>query len=425
MNSSDFYNDISLFRFSLIVPALNKTHGFSTNSEYFRFVAAQNHEFKGKTYKFSESCLRKWYQKYKKDGKKSLEPKIRSDKKTSRKLNNDVILRILELREQYPHITGTKIYQKLIEEQYFSTAKISLDTILRYIRMNNLKASQVTNIERRMFEMENVNDCWQSDTSSGPYIKINGVKYKTYIIMFIDDKSRLIMGYDIFLNDNAINMQKVFKTAVKTYGRPKKLFVDNGGPYNNKQLSDICASLGVELIHAKPYSPEAKAKQERLFRTIKDGWMRCTDWNLFNSLEDIKKSLSEFLYHNYINKVHSTTKVSPNTRWHQEINKVTFLEEKYIEESFLHRTTNKVRKDRCIKFRNEYYEVPFKYVGQNVELRYDPNDLEKLFLYENNKKICDVLKVDKISNGKSKRTNGIDYSKVINDDRNIYEMEEK
>ena len=120
-------------------------------------------------------------------------------------------------------------------------------------------------------KMEHVNLCWQADTSAGPYIKINGIKYKTYIIMFIDDKSRLIMGYDVFFNDTATNMQKVLKNAIKTYGKPKRLFVDNGGPYDNKQLSLICASLGIELIHAKPYSPEAKAKQERLFRTIKDG----------------------------------------------------------------------------------------------------------------------------------------------------------
>ena len=107
---------------------------------------------------------------------------------------------------------------------------------------------KITDEKYGMLEVDCVNACWQSDTSVGPYIKIDGIKYKTYIIMFIDDKSRLIMGYDIFFNDTAINMQKVFKTAIKTYGKPKKLFVDNGGPYDNKQLSLICASLGIYII---------------------------------------------------------------------------------------------------------------------------------------------------------------------------------
>lgn len=419
------YDDISLFRFSIIAPLINETHGFKTITEYIRHIASKTHKFKGKEYQFTESCIKHWYLSYQKHGIVALQQKLRSDKNNSRKLSRDAKAKIMTLREEYPNITGTAIYKKLIEENYINKNEISLTTLLRYLKHNNLKASQVTNIERRMFEMENVNDCWQADTSVGPYIKIDGVKYKTYIIMFTDDKSRLIMGYDIFLNDNAINMQKVFKKAVQTYGKPKRLFVDNGGPYDNKQLSLICASLGIELIHAKPYSPESKAKQERLFRTIKDGWMRCTDWNTFKTLEDIRKSLSNFLYDNYINKIHSTTKMTPNDRWHQEIEKVKFLDETLIEESFLHRTFNKVRKDRTISFKTEFYEVPFKYVGQTVELRYDPNNLDVLYLYENDKKICDVEKTNKVANSKSKRRNGIDYSKQINDERDVYEMEEK
>ena len=420
-----FYNDISLFRFSLIAPIINNTHNFNSINEYISFIAAQKHYFNNKEYTFSKSCIKNWYLSYKKKGITALQSKTRSDKNSSRLLTYETINRIQELREQFPHITGTSIYNKLIEEDYIHKNDISLSTVLRYLKSNNLKANQVCNVERRMFEMENINDCWQADTSVGPYIIIDGTKYKTYIIMFIDDKSRLIMGYDIFLNDTAINMQKVFKNAIKTYGKPKRLFVDNGGPYDNKQLSLICASLGIELIHAKPYSPEAKAKQERLFRTIKDGWMRSTDWNTFNTLDDIRISLNEFINKNYINKIHSSIKMTPNDRWHQEYEKVIFLDENFIEESFLHRTFNKVRKDRTISFKNEYYEVPFKYIGQTIELRYNPNDLSKLYLYENNSNILDIYKVDKISNSKCKRKNTIDYSKVLNDERDVIEMEEK
>lgn len=420
----NFYNDISLFRFSLIAPIINNTHNFRSINEYISFIASQKHNFNNKEYIFSKSCIKNWYLSYKKNGICALQPKTRSDKNTSRLLTYETINRIQELREQFPHITGTSIYNKLIEENYIYAKEISLSTILRYLKSNNLKANQICNVERRMFEMENVNDCWQADTSVGPYIIIDGVKYKTYIIMFIDDKSRLIMGFDIFFNDTSINMQKVFKTAIKTYGKPKKLFVDNGGPYDNKQLSLICATLGIELIHAKPYTPEAKAKQERLFRTIKDGWMRSTDWNIFNTLDDVKISLNEFINKNYINKVHSSIKMTPNDRWHNEYDKVQFLDENFIDESFLHRTFNKVRKDRTISFKNEYYEVPFKYIGQKIELRYDPNNLTEIYLYENNIKILDVFKVDKVSNSKSKRKNTIDYSKVLNDERNVIEMEE-
>lgn len=419
-----FYNDKSLFRFSIIAPIINGTHSFKSINEYLDFAASQNYNFNNKDYKFSKSCIKNWYLSYKKHGITALQVNSRKDKNTSRRINDETIQKIYELREQYPHITGTAIYKILIKENYIDKNKVSLSTILRFIKNNNIKSGQVCNIERRMFEMQNVNDCWQADTSVGPYIKIDGVKYKTYIIMFIDDKSRLIMGFDIFFNDNAVNMQYVFKNAIKTYGKPKRLFVDNGGPYDNKQLSLICASLGIELIHAKPYTPEAKAKQERLFRTIKDGWMRCTDWNSFNSLSDVKESLSIFLYNNYINKVHSVTKMTPNDRWHSEYNNIIFLDEEFIDECFLHRTINLVRKDMTISFKNKYYEVPFKYIGKKVELRYDPTNINELYLYEDNKKVCIVKEVDKVSNSKIKRKNGIDYSKVINNELDVIEKEE-
>lgn len=238
--------------------------------------------------------------------------------------------------------------------------------------------------------MEHVNDCWQSDTSDGPYITCDGVKKRLKLIMFIDDKSRMITGFDFFFNDNAINMQLVFKSAVKKYGIPKKLFVDNGGPYSNKQLSLICASLGTTLINAKPYSPESKAKIERSFRTIKDGWMRCTDWNSFKTIEDAKNSLKDFIYNNYINKIHSSTNQTPNERWHNEFKVVQYKEEETIDNIFLHKVSRKVRKDRTVKIENKYYEVPFKYVGLTQEFRYDPSDLSKIYIFEEEKinEIC-------------------------------------
>ncbi len=412
-----------IFRFSIIAPMINGTHGFDSTEAYLNFAAEKTYDIDGKTRKFSKSCIRSWYTSYKKDGIKALEGKVRKDYKNSRKLSSEAKEKIESLRIEYPKITGVAIYQKLIEEGYILKKDISLSTIHRYLKKNNLKANKLCNVERRTFEMEHVNDCWQADTSSGPYLLIDNKKYRTYIIMFIDDKSRMIMGYDIFLQDTAINMQKVFKNAIKTYGKPKKLFVDNGGPYDNKQLTYICASLGIELIHAKPYSPESKAKQERLFRTIKDGWMNCTDWNQFKTLEEINSSLSEFLYKNYMNKEHSVTKDSPNSRWHSEFNTVTYLDDKLIDESFLHRSTHKVRLDRTIKFNNELYEVPFEYVGKTIETRYDPNCLDVLYLYENNDRICEIKKVDKVANSKVKRKNNIDYSLAINDERNVIESE--
>ena len=87
--------------------------------------------------------------------------------------------------------------------------------------------------------MEFSGDCWQADSSHGPVIKINGQKRQTYLVSVLDDASRIITHAQFFFNDNDVNFQIVLKKAISKYGLPKRLFVDNGGPYKNDQLSVI------------------------------------------------------------------------------------------------------------------------------------------------------------------------------------------
>ncbi len=221
--------EIALFRFSLIAPLVNGTYNFRSKNEFYRSVALKEHVLSnGKTGRFSSGTIKKWYISYSKNGFDSLIPKVRSDSGVPRNLDSNAIKKIHELKLSFPYITGTLVYQKLVEEGYVKTTKASLATVLRYIKENNLKAKQLVPEEKKAFEMEFVNDCWQADTSHGPIIKVNSQKKKTYLIAIIDDASRLILHGQFFFNDNAVNLQEVLKKAILKYGVPKKFFVDNG-----------------------------------------------------------------------------------------------------------------------------------------------------------------------------------------------------
>ena len=157
-----------------------------------------------------------------------------------------IIDRIHEIKEKFPHITTKMIYRKLIEDKYMKESEVSLSSVYRYVKDNNLKKSQLEPIERRAYEMANVNNCWQADTSYTLKLDVNGKKLRTYLMAIIDDKSRLIVHAKFFFRDNAVNFQSVLKKAIKKHGVPKKLFVDTGTPYKNTQLSLICTSLGIK-----------------------------------------------------------------------------------------------------------------------------------------------------------------------------------
>jgi len=409
-----YYGRMELFRYSIIAPLISNTHEFNTINEYCNFVAGQNYEFEGKTIRIKAKTVKNWYYKYKNEGLESLEKKKRKDKNQFRKINDDsVIDKIIEIRKEYPRITTKKIYEKLIEEKYI-TKDVSIHAIFRYLKNNDLKAVQISRKEKKKYEHDYPNDSWQSDTSTGPYIKVDGKSKRVYLIMIIDDTSRLIVGYDFFFEDKAINMQKVLKSAIKKYGIPKQLYVDNGSPYKNEQLSLITARLGIKLIHAKPYSPTGKGKIERSFRTIKDGWLNCSNWNEFETIEDVKTSFRKYLYEGYINKEHSEIKMSPNNKWHQEIKDIRLIEVEEVEEAFMHSRECKVYNDSTIRINNEKYEVPYKYVGQKIEIRYYVETPKEIMIYKDGKRMEICKRVNVKENSKVIRKNNIDYEKMIN-----------
>lgn len=257
VKSEDEAKQLALLRFSIIAPVVNKIHAFPSQMAFFRDAALKEYELpSGKKCRFNVNSIKNWYHKYINSGFDALMPKTRNDMGTSRKMPPEVSSKIIELKQQFPHITGKAIYNKLLEDGTILATDFSIATVYRYLNNHNLKYIPTT--ERKQFEMAHSGDCWQADTSHGPSITIDGKKVQTYLVQIIDDASRLIVGAEFFLNDNAINFQAVLKQAIKTYGIPKKIFVDNGTPYKNIQFETICASLGTILIHAKTYSPESK-----------------------------------------------------------------------------------------------------------------------------------------------------------------------
>ena len=119
----------------------------------------------------------------------ALMPKVRSDKGSTRTLNAATIEEIYRLKEKYPRLNATQIHIRLIQEG-FLPANVSVATIQRFIKRNDLKSARNLNIkDRRAFEEEFFGGMWQADTCYLPYITENGKSRRTYLIMIIDDHS--------------------------------------------------------------------------------------------------------------------------------------------------------------------------------------------------------------------------------------------
>lgn len=401
---------IALFKYGIIAPLINDAKAFKSKSEFFRQVASKKYTLpNGKETIFAAGTIKNWYLDYCNSGFEALKHKGRCDFGISRKIPSSCFDKICEIQQKNPHITGKAIYKKLIEDGVILAKDVSLASVYRFINSNKLHMN--SSVERKAFEMEFANDCWQGDTSHGPIITIDGKKVQTYLVQLIDDASRLIVGYKFFLRDTAVNFQLVLKQAIKTYGIPKRIFVDNGTPYKNQQLKLICATLGTALIHAKPYSPQSKAKIERSFRTVKDNFLNCKDWTKYTSLDDLNNKYSEYIVKEYNSKFHSGINDIPRNRFQKDYDKIKFAcSYEEIDNMFLHVEEKPVALDSTIRLCGKDFEVPQKYIKQRILIKYQPDDLSYAYIYDSvSKTLQKIFPVDKIANSKMKR-NLISYS---------------
>jgi len=413
MTKEEKFQKIALFRYSLIAPAVANTFEAPSLAQYFRNVASKEHPYPdGRHVKVSFHSLERWLYKYKRHGLIGITPKVRRDMGKPRALSEGAVEEIHKLREKFPYITGKAIYSKLIESGVVNAADTSLATVQRFIRNNGLKASTENVQEVKAFEMEFANDCWQTDGSAGPVIRISGKKTQTFLIALIDDASRHLVHTQFYTSENAVNMQDAFMQAIAKFGVPKMLFSDNGGAFSNQQLQLICASLGIVLTHSRPYVAKSRGKIERVFRTVKDGWMNATDWNLFSSLEDADASLSDFLSKEYTNHKHGSLDCTPKERFMRDYERIRHIPVEELKFHFLHRQERRVSNAATIRLFGNEYETPQQFIGSKIKIRYLPSDKSELFIFSDDGKLLHTIyPVKKVENSKIKRTS-IDYTQA-------------
>ena len=374
-------NDIALFRYGIIAPAVTGTYEDSISLKgFFRDAATKSYTNpRGESTKVAASTIERWFYNYQKNGFEALIPRRRTDTGKPRKIDADIMEQIRFLKKEYPRIPATLIHQKLIDNGTITKGDISLSTVNRFV--NKVKAEEkiTNNKDMKRYEREHINEVWCGDSSVGPYLKVNGKKKRTYVIALIDDASRMIVGIDIFFNDNFINLMSVMKTAVTRYGRPKILNFDNGASYKNKQIDLLAARIGSVIHYNQPYTPTGKAKIERWFRTMKDLWMSQLNMNEFSSINELTSSLLKFV-NTYNKTIHSSLNgKTPEDRFYEEGCLIKRLSDETIDTSFLLEYERRVSADNVIVINETEYEVPYIYAKQKITLRYS-SDFESVYV---------------------------------------------
>lgn len=134
--------------------------------------------------------------------------------------------------------------------------------------------------------------------------------------------------------------------------------------------------LGVRLTHSRPGRPQGRGKVERLFRTIREGFLIEAARRRLESLAELERLLAAWLGQVYHRRTHSETGHSPASRY--RCCEPRYPEPERLREAFLWRTERIVNATALVSLAGNRYEVAPELAGQKVELLYDPNDLTQI-----------------------------------------------
>ena len=152
-------------------------------------------------------------------------------------------------------------------------------------------------VKVRSFERARPNELWQTDIMT---FMLKG-QYRLYLMGFMDDNSRFLVGWGLFRYQTTKHVQEVFRAAIEKYGLPKEVLSDNGRQYyswrGKSQFTDMLRKLGIAHIRSRPYHPQTLGKIESFWRNM---WQECLSAVPLSSFEEAEQKIGEYVeYYNY------------------------------------------------------------------------------------------------------------------------------
>lgn len=371
---------IALFRYGLIADFVHLPAASAGLYARLRDKAQGTYTIPGSTrIRVAAETLRDWLKRYRKGGFDALLPKARTDRGRSRALPQAVADALLTLKEEQPHLSIPQLVRVAHERgavpESMTLPHSTVHRLLSRAGLMHKKPDTPTEADRRRFAFAHAGQLWMSDVMHGPSVLTGErTRRKTYLIAFIDDATRVVPYCAFALSENTQAFLPVFKQALMRRGVPQRLFVDNGANYRSHHLALVCAKLGIALIHARPYQPQSKGKQERWFRTVRAQLLARLHSTDTDSLEALNRRLWAWVEGEYHHSPHrGLDEDTPLDRWAQSAGEVRLPDPQLdLDALFLFEAQRRVQRDRTVSLNGQVFEVDACLVGQKVLLRFDP-----------------------------------------------------
>ncbi|RQD75902.1 MAG: IS481 family transposase, partial [Candidatus Syntrophonatronum acetioxidans] len=136
--------------------------------------------------------------------------------------------------------------------------------------------------------------------------------------------------------------------------------------------------------------------------------------NDLSSLDNLNQKFWSWLERDYHRKIHSSIGMTPLDKFMSQISEVKTCDNpEVLKEIFLKRDKRKVKHDGTLSVNKKLFEVPSSLINKQVEIRFDPEYDEEVFIYLEGQYICQAKPVVLSDNAQVKRNKStISFSKM-------------
>jgi len=372
LEPKDHAEEIALFRASVVGGLVHREldHGELRGE----LVALSTERYRppggDRTKHYSIPTLERWLYAYRAGGLEALKPKPRGDRGRCRHLTDEQRQLLREIRREYPHASSAIIVRTLEIDGRLDKGAVSETTVRRFFRQEGLDRLALRDGAsprvRLRWQAERPNALWHSDVCHGPSLLIGDKKRPLRIHAILDDASRYVVALEAHHTEREEDMLGMLVRAIRKQGRPDAWYLDNGSTYRGDILRTACGRMGITLLHARPYDPQARGKMERLWRTLRQG---CLDFlGQLSSLHDVNVRLWAWLDQHYHRAPHAALMGrAPEPVYMNAERGPDSFDEEGLRAALTVRVRRRVRRDSTVPLDGEDWELDQSFLaGQLV-----------------------------------------------------------
>lgn len=303
LEPTDHPEAVAIFRTTVIGPLMHLVLAHGQLAAELRALSTQRFRPPGanSTRTYSVPTLERWFYAFREKGLDGLCPHPRSDRGFAQELEDELRGLLLDIRREHPEASVPLILKTLVDEGRLEEGKVSEPTLRRLYAAHGLQrraaGPEGEPTTRLRWQAARPGALWHGDVCHLTQCQVGGKTMPVRIHGLLDDASRYILALEAHPTEKEVDMLHMCVDAWRRHGKPDALYLDNGSTYRGEILKIACARLGITLLHAKPYDPQARGKMERFWRTLREG---CLNYlGPVGSLAEINATLRAFLDKRY------------------------------------------------------------------------------------------------------------------------------